>query len=583
MIVGEKGGIGMKLRKRIILALSVILLSSGIIITALWYSASSKLSDTYLDDISQSTMLDAYHAFEYLLTDTSYMVTLIAANEPNIIEPAENLNAKNLMDHGQWNQNYLDNRRVIMDYIRSLNGYKYYISGITVAISPECVFSTSYIIQNKKELYEEILKLDQNTMRTSMVMMDPVHLEGLKYTLSSDYVVPAVRAILNENGRIVGYVVLYFDYGVIDQMFSANLPEGSIFRVINRNGSEIFSNQEATKYTTQYAEKYVWNTFEATDVGWEFEMGIPADFYLSGIRDTVLLSGAVMIIILLLAGLAFAFYISLITTEITNLRNCMARISDGDLNAFYEVKRHDEIGEMGETFNSMTVEIRELMQRVAEEEKQKRRSELAFLQAQINPHFISNVLNNVVWMAKIQHADNIVPLVNSLNSMLQSAMHQEKDLIRFRDELEYVNNYLALMEYIGNYDFYVEREISADTLDLYIPRFILQPVVENSIYHGMPEDLSKRGCIRIGACREEDRLYITVEDNGNGMSPEEISKILAVKDRRSFNGIGVENVNSRIQLFFGTEYGLRYESKKGEYTRCIFQLPAIEEDESWKK
>ena len=571
----------MRIKKKILLALSAILLSCGIIITGLWYCTSRRLSSTYLNNISQSTMLDAYHAFEYLLTDTSYMVTLIATNETNIIEPAEKMRSSDLMLHGQWNKTYLENRRIILDYIQSMNGYKYYISGITVAIDPSCVFSTSYIIQDKAELYREIQKLDQEELKYSMVMMDPLHIEGLKSTISSDYVVPAVRGIVDAQENVIGYVVLYFDYGVIDKMFSVNLPKGSVFRVNNEKGASIFSNNTQEKN----AKAYIWNTFTAEDVGWDFEMGIPSDFYIRDIWNAAALSGAVMVAILILGGLVFAFYVSRITTEITNLRNCMSLISQGDLNACYQVKKRDEIGEMGETFNQMTVRIRELMDQVAEEEKKKRLSELAFLQAQINPHFISNVLNNVVWMAKIQHADNIVPLVNSLNSMLQSVMHQERDMICLKDELAYVDHYLTLMEYSGNYDFYVVKEIDEETEHLYIPRFILQPVVENSLYHGLPSDLSRQGCIRIHTERVGERLEIIVEDNGEGMSQEELSRILIKneKDRRSFNGIGVEKVNDRIKLFFGPEYGLRYESKKGEYTRCIFRLPAIEEEETWQK
>ena len=120
-----------------------------------------------------------------------------------------------------------------------------------------------------------------------------------------------------------------------------------------------------------------------------------------------------------------------------------------------------------------------------------------FLQAQINPHFISNVLNNVVWMAKLQHADNIVPLIHSLNAMLQNVMHRRNDMITLEDELEYVDNYLTIVEYSGSYDFAVEKKISEDAKELYVPRFILQPIMENAIYHGLPGDLSRQEmCIR---------------------------------------------------------------------------------------
>lgn len=114
-----------------------------------------------------------------------------------------------------------------------MNGYKYYISGTAVAANRDCIFSTSHIIQDKQELYEGVKALDQEKLKNSMVMMEPLHLENLKSTVSSDYVLPAVRGILNASGEITGYVILYFDYGVIDTMFSANLPAGSYFQVVN--------------------------------------------------------------------------------------------------------------------------------------------------------------------------------------------------------------------------------------------------------------------------------------------------------------------------------------------------------------
>lgn len=233
----------------------------------------------------------------------------------------------------------------------------------------------------------------------------------------------------------------------------------------------------------------------------------------------------------------------------------------------------------------MVLRIRELMDRVTEEEREKRRNEMAFLQAQINPHFVSNVMNNVVWMAKIQHADNIIPLVNSLNALLQNVMHQDKELIHLKNELEYVDNYLTIMEYSGSYDFLLKKDVDEDTQSLFIPRFILQPIVENAIYHGMPEDLSRQGRIVISTKIQDDFLKITVEDNGEGISMQKAEDILkkGKQKNRSFNGIGVVNVNQRIRLYFGQPYGLDYESEKGKYTRCILTLPVIKEDTRWQK
>ena len=577
----------MKIRNKILSAWLTTLLFIGIVITCIWYGTSQKLSKTYLKNVSQSTMTDAYHAFEYLLTDTSYMATLIATNSTNIIEPVQQLNHEKISQNGQWNQIYLDNRRTIMNYIKSLNGYKYYISGIAVAANGECIFSTNYIIQDKRKLYEDITKIDQEKIKYSMVMMEPLHLEALKSTVSSDYVLPAVRGIVNDDGEIIGYVILYFDYGVIDQMFSANLPEGSLLQVVNEQNALIFSNQERDPdYFESINSGYAKNTFYADTVGWTFHMAIPSEFYIAGIHRSAVLSAIITILIILFAFVATIFIVSRMTTEITVLSNKMKSVSMGNLEERYVIKSNDEIGQMGKTFNHMVCKIQELMQQVTEEERKKRQNEMAFLQAQINPHFVSNVMNNVVWMAKIQHADNIVPLVNLLNELLQNVMHQDHEMIPLRDEMKYVDNYIVIMEYSGSYDFIIEKALADNTLNLYVPRFILQPIVENAIYHGLPEDLSKQGRIVVTSKTEEEKLIIIVEDNGKGIAEEKAEQILKKQKERkdgSFNGIGVVNVNERIKMYFGENYGLHFESKHNKYTKCILTLPIIREDTVWKK
>lgn len=577
----------MKIRNKILLVLLTSLLLSGVIITSIWYGTSRSLMNTYLKNMSESTMLDAYHAFEYILMDTSYMATLISTNEKNIMEPVSRLRQNLLKPGGQWNQEYLDNRRIILDYIRGMNGYKYYISGIAVASNEDCIFSTNYIIQEKTELYRAIQSLDQERLKTSMVMMEPVHLEGLKSTVSSDYVVPAVRGITDSGGELSGYVILYFDYGVIDRMFSANLPDGSLFQVVNEQNSLIFSNcGDDTSIFDKQEKDYEYHSFLAQDVGWNFHMAIPAYFYIADIQRTALLTGAVVVVILLLAGMVSILSISRMTTEITVLSERMNQFSRGDMKTRYEIRSHDEIGQMGHTFNHMVVRIQELMEKITLEERLKRLNELAFLQAQINPHFISNVLNNAAWMAKLRHAENLVQLLNSLNSLLQNVMHAKEELIHMSEELNYVDTYLTIIEYSGSYDFVLEKDIGEEVENLYIPRFILQPIIENAIYYGLPQDLSKQGKILITAKRiipvdsqiREEKLIITVEDNGAGIDKQEIEQMMKGKTKgcKSFNGIGIVNVNERIQLFFGKGYGLHYESEPGSYTRCIFTLPVVE-------
>ena len=451
--------------------------------------------------------------------------------------------------------------------------------GIGVIVNEGGTFSTSHLVEGQGDVYERIMGLDQDRLKKNIVMLEPIHVEGGKSTYDSDYVVPAVRGITDWNQNLIGYTVMYFDYGVIEDMFSSNLPEGSRFQVANGSRSLIFSNcGDELLDISHPIQGYVYNTFQADNVDWTFTMALPSDYYTADIYHTALFTGVIMVGILLLAGLLSGLVVSRSTREITVLKDSMQQVSAGNLSVCYAVRAEDEIGQMGHTFNHMVVRIRELMRRITEEEKQKRLIEMDFLQAQINPHFISNVLNNVVWMAKLQHADNIVPLIHSLNAMLQNVMHRRNDMITLEDELEYVDNYLTIVEYSGSYDFAVEKKISEDAKELYVPRFILQPIMENAIYHGLPGDLSRQGLIRIEAWREDDKLNIVIEDNGEGMTKEQIEAVLSTPagDRKRFNGIGISNVNARIRLFFGEDFGIRYESSLGNYTKAVLLLPAVD-------
>ena len=283
--------------------------------------------------------------------------------------------------------------------------------------------------------------------------------------------------------------------------------------------------------------------------------------------------------VMLVITLVFTFLWSKsLTRPLEELTEMTDRIKKGETDLRVAVKKHDEIGALGQSFNEMLDQIEALLVREYETKLLLNRAEYNALQAQINPHFISNVLNNVVWMAKLQHADNIVPLIHSLNAMLQNVMHRRNDMITLEDELEYVDNYLTIVEYSGSYDFAVEKKISEDAKELYVPRFILQPIMENAIYHGLPGDLSRQGLIRIEAWREDDKLNIVIEDNGEGMTKEQIEAVLSTPagDRKRFNGIGISNVNARIRLFFGEDFGIRYESSPGNYTKAVLLLPAVD-------
>jgi len=225
----------------------------------------------------------------------------------------------------------------------------------------------------------------------------------------------------------------------------------------------------------------------------------------------------------------------------------------------------------------MVGEIQQLLQDIKDNERQKRLVELKAYQAQINPHFLSNTLNTVRWLAQTQKATNIQSLVTSLIELLQVSMGGD-DFITLRQELEYLKDYINIQEYRYCDKFKIQYEIETEILEMPTPKFILQPIVENALIHGI-DPLDHQGLIAIKGYREGQQIIITVTDNGVGIPPEKLGIIFQQdqnKDRQRFSSIGIYNVNERMKMYFGDSYGLKIESTPGVFTMVTIMLPAEE-------
>ena len=200
------------------------------------------------------------------------------------------------------------------------------------------------------------------------------------------------------------------------------------------------------------------------------------------------------------------------------------------------------------------------------------------LQNQINPHFIYNTLNSIKWMATIQHAPGIAEMTMALSRLLKSVSKGNERLVPLQEEFALLNDYFTIQQYryggtITMDVTYIEDERLCR--DCMIPRFTLQPLVENAIFHGI-EPTGECGTITLTGREENGDLYLCVEDDGAGIEPERLANILTVESKRSgssLNGIGIANVHKRLQLIYGRQYGLSVESELGKYTRVTVHLP----------
>lgn len=276
-------------------------------------------------------------------------------------------------------------------------------------------------------------------------------------------------------------------------------------------------------------------------------------------------------------------YISFrVTNPIRELEKSVKALEEGNLDADIYMGGSYEVQHLGKSVQDMKFRIKGLMQDIVNEHEEKRKSEFDSLQAQINPHFLYNTLDIIVWQIENEKQSEAVHTVTALARFFRLSLGKGKNIVTVKDEIDHVKNYLMIqhMRFKNKFDY--EFDIAEDVLELPSLKLMLQPLVENAIYHGM-EFMDGDGLIMVKAWREEDELYLSVADNGLGMTEDKVEMILTGKSSSGNgrgSGIGVKNVNERIKLYFGEVYGLTIDSEPDEGTTVIIHLPAKDEKES---
>lgn len=281
----------------------------------------------------------------------------------------------------------------------------------------------------------------------------------------------------------------------------------------------------------------------------------------------------------------FASTMSTIVIPIKHLVSNMKKVEEGNFKTGIPVRGEDELALLNTSFNNMVQEIQNLVHRIEDEKTEKMQLEIRTLQYQINPHFLFNTLNSITMMAGIYGVDNIKKMTEALTKLLMNTLEKDGIFTTVEKEFETLKSYIHIMKIRYGDRFDVTLSYDDEVNGLYILKLLLQPIVENSILHGLKEDVFEKMMITIDARKASDKLVIVIADNGTGMSEEQAGKILESNagPRRGFNRIGVENVNQRIKLNYGNDFGLKISSSVGSGTTVTFELPVIENLESYEK
>jgi len=255
----------------------------------------------------------------------------------------------------------------------------------------------------------------------------------------------------------------------------------------------------------------------------------------------------------------------------------MGEIKSGNLKLRANFMAKDEIGMLGEGFNSLMDRINQLLDQVYAEQQQKRESEFKLLQSQVKPHFLYNTIETIISFIKLGMREQAMTAAKNLADFYRISLSRGNDIISIKEEIRLTENYLSIQKfrYVEYLDYKVEVD---DTIYRFqIPKLTLQPLVENSIYHGLKQKTDK-GMLIVRGYLENNTVKMEVYDNGVGMDEELIRRVLE-RSNPNQSDFGLYSVNSRLKLLYGAQYGISIESKVNEYTNVTVTLPAIKAEE----
>lgn len=287
------------------------------------------------------------------------------------------------------------------------------------------------------------------------------------------------------------------------------------------------------------------------------------------------------ILALIVAALMILFYfysryfLNAIIAPVQEVCKGMERLDRNDLEVRLEPRGQLELQNLMTSFNEMVLSIRNMLRVTEETLEKKHEAEIQALQSQINPHFIVNTLNSIRFMAQVAKFDGIRKMAEALVSIVSCSFRSNVSFYTVREELEMLETYVYLMRIRYSNGFEVRYDVEPACLDYLLPRLTLQPILENAITHGFDELTEELGQIKVSVYRREGFLCLSVWDNGRGMTPEEINRVLGQRRRKKDDNtsIGLENVQARIKLNFGESARLEIESEPEVYTRVVLKLP----------
>ncbi|MFD0619954.1 sensor histidine kinase [Paenibacillus sp. GCM10027629] len=577
-----------RIQSSIAVAFSCLILLTTIIMSFSSYQLSADAVRTKSQDYTSQIIDQVDRNIKSYITSMEY-ITLMALNNADI---------RNFMNSPNNNTLKIDDeaRLRIRNYFQSIRSSRKDISSIILAGD-----KGSYYISDRSDTY---LKPNLNLSNQSW-FVNAKEAQGL-VVISSPYVqhvylkeyrwvISFSREIRSDNDKqSLGVFSIDLDFDVINNICSdISIGQRGYIFIVDKEGNVIYHPQQQIVYSQLKSEmieqvlRYDNGSFvidegansrmyttKDTGYGWKIVGVAYLDELVSNkeaMKRSFLFTGALCIVIGLICAVIISHKLSL---PIKRLESYMREVEEGNFNIRSDIISTNEIGKLSKRFNIMIGKIRELMNQIVVEQEFKRKSELKALQAQINPHFLYNTLGSIVWMAEGKKMEEVVTMTLALSNLLRASIGKGSELIPIQVEIEHITNYLTIqkMRYKSKLDFRID--IDEGIWHCKILKLVLQPLVENSIYHGIKYK-SGPGIIQIIGEKSRDCILLKVIDTGIGIDSEKLQQILSNHNSIEDKGVGVMNVNERIRLSFGEPYGLSFKSQ-GEGTEVTICIPIIE-------
>lgn len=426
----------------------------------------------------------------------------------------------------------------------------------------DSILTSSHVQHMIRNNYQWVVTLSKGIQNPKTRENEGVFFIDLNYRLLKDLCEnnsPAANSyvfIMDGEGKIIYHPKQQLLYnGLTEEKINEVLQCGQGYFVTKEgNGSRL--------YTVSVSEKTGWRV-------------VGVSYLTELMKNKKEMQSMYVLMAALLLGVAVilaTFFATAITRPIKELKDSMKEVEKGNLeNVRVTVSSQNEIGSLENSFNLMTARIRQLMEQNTYEQEEKRKSELRALRSQINPHFLYNTLDSIIWMAEGGKNKEVVRMTAALARLLRQSISNDNELISIEKEIGYAGSYLTIqkMRYKDKLEY--EIEVAEEIKDQEIINLVLQPLVENAIYHGIKYKGSK-GLVKIVGYGEGDKIILKVIDNGIGMDSRTLEEIFD-RSREGKNGVGVYNVQNRIRLYYGAGYGLSFESVLGEGTTAVITIP----------